>query len=282
MQIHNVTISKDKTKKISLLTKDNFIIEACVVFFEHREAKAVICVSSQIGCTCNCCFCVCGNKRFIRNLTKNEIYEQLLLILKEDHELLSKVKIEITFMGTGEPLCNFENVKLSAEKMSANIINLYKINISTILPTISIPIEKIAKLNNRTHLQFSMHFVDDIRRKKFFRKDLPTIESSLKYLDDLCNFINDTYCINYILFDEINDSKEDALNLCEIVSHHNAYLKVSEYTPLAMDCCSLRPSLHKSEFIRVVKSNNIEYKEFQSKGVDIHAACGHLLEDIDF
>lgn len=269
----------DETLKFQIQTKDGYVIEACVVFFPEKPAPINICISSQIGCECSCSFCVTGNKRFVRNLSSEEIEEQLSLIFYENQELL-KHRFEITYMGTGEPLLNWDQVYLSAKSFSTKYSKLCRINISSIFPKICLPIEKIFYLNTPVHFQFSMHFLTDELRRKYFRRELPSINSVLERLNEIYRLQKSFYCVNYILFELINDSQKDAEMLAAMIQPLPAYLKISKYCPI--EGSSLRPSSNYENFISLLKQKGIQCKSFESKGIDIRAACGHLLSDIQF
>lgn len=271
--------SIDGTLKFQIQTEDGYVIEACVVFFPEKPAPVNICISSQIGCECSCAFCVTGYKRFIRNLSAGEINEQLCLIFRENPELLEH-RFEITYMGTGEPLLNWEQVYLSAENFSTKYSGLHRINISSIFPQLHLPIEKILLLNTPVHFQFSLHFVTDAMRRKYFRRKLPPIDTVLSRLNEIYKMGKSLYCVNYILFDFVNDSPKDAEALAAMMQPLPAYLKISKYCPI--ECSMLRPSSNYEEFTAWLQQAGVRWKSFESKGVDIRAACGHLLSDIQF
>ena len=77
-------------------------------------------MSSQVGCTLNCTFCYTGTQKLVRNLTSAEIVSQLLIAKDElsdwSHKHSRKIS-NVVFMGMGEPLYNYKNVKQAAEIM---------------------------------------------------------------------------------------------------------------------------------------------------------------------
>ena len=269
----------DGTLKYQILTSDNHLIEACVIFFWEKPTPVNICISSQVGCECKCSFCVTGYKRFIRNLSTEEIREQVDAIFARNPDLL-RYNFEITYMGTGEPMQNWDNVVSSAKLFSNQYLQLSRINISSIFPKVDSSLEKIFLIKTPIHFQFSMHFVTDELRRKYFRKELPTITSVLDALSQMYNGTGSLFCINYILFNTINDRLHDANALIQIIQSYPAYLKISKYCPI--EYSELEPSNNYEYFTSVLNSAGIKWKAFESKGIDIHAACGHLLSDIHF
>ncbi len=74
--------------------------------FLPANGKNSVCISSQIGCPIMCTFCSSGKAKFVRNLSKGEIIEQILQIENDTKEKISG----ILFMGMGEPMLNFNNI----------------------------------------------------------------------------------------------------------------------------------------------------------------------------
>jgi len=273
---------EDNTRKYKFYTKQDVLLEAATVFFNDTDNAPVnICISSQIGCKFNCSFCACGNMRFNRNLTTDEIIKQIELIFENDKNLYEH-KFEVTYMGSGDPLDNFDAVTESMFYIP-NYQNLNRINISTIIPTVNIDIAALLKINKKIHFQYSLNFVNDTLRSKYLQNNnLPSIEETLDFLEHLAHNLNDNPCISYILFNNVNDSKEDAILLCKYAKKINAYLKISEYIPVnnSPDKFTLEPSRNKKTFCDEIDKQNVDYKLFKSKGIDIKAACGHFLSDI--
>lgn len=267
--------NEDRTVKYTLQTDDGYVIEACALFFEYEVAKINYCISSQVGCNNSCDFCTSGHRKFIRNLSVDEICDQIRIMLEADPSSQNE-RFEVTYMGTGEPLNNVENVLLSARTLLRLYNKLERLNISTILPTVSIPLEMFDFFKRVLRFQFSLHFTNDIDRRKYFRRELPTINDSLNYLDRLSETLEDQYCINYILIQDVNDSFNDADLLISLAKiHSNAYIRVSEYVPIKESDLSSSTKLE-SFFLRI-QSSGIKCKRFINMGKDIHASCGHFL-----
>ena len=93
---------------------DGKLIEA--VLMQHSDGRNTVCVSCMIGCPVGCVFCATGRMGFIANLTADEIVEQVLYFARILAPLGRKVT-NVVFMGMGEPLLNYENVKKSIEIM---------------------------------------------------------------------------------------------------------------------------------------------------------------------
>ncbi|MCQ2485343.1 MAG: hypothetical protein MJ168_08425 [Clostridia bacterium] len=277
--LNKVSSVIDDTVKYQLVTNDGYIIEACTLFFHDETAKINICVSSQVGCACSCMFCATGSKRFIRNLTVEEITEQVSLITREisiDNNQL----FEITYMGTGEPLNNVDAVFASIKYFEHAYINLFRINVSTILPHLNIPKDILVSTKYPIHFQYSMHFTSDQLREQYFRNKLVPLDDAINFFNSISVQTGEAFCINYMLFEKINDSTDNAKQLIDLCKSINAYIKISEYCPV--ENVMLQPSTKYKEFTEILDKEHICWKPFRSKGIDIKASCGHLLSDIDF
>lgn len=280
MHIYKVYNSEiDDTVKYQFHTDDNYVIEACLIYFQSEIAPINICISSQIGCMCKCSFCATGHKRFIRNLNADEIISQVELIFSHSPVLQDQL-FEITYMGTGDPFNNIHNVLTSITHFENKFLKLHRINISTIIPHIRIQPEHFIKTRIPIHFQYSLHFLSDELRNKYFQSNLVPINDAIVFLNEISKQTQEDFCINYLLFDQINDSAEDAEKLIELAHKLNAYIKVSQYCPISNS--RLRPSQNFISFTNILDKKGIRWKPFQSKGIDIKASCGHLLSDVDF
>jgi 23S rRNA (adenine2503-C2)-methyltransferase len=174
-------VSQDqKTVKIIFKTRDNYRIEAVLM---RHQGRNTICVSSQIGCPCACTFCATGQLGLKRNLTAQEIVEQVLFFnryLKQEYLSQSSPKSwnpknpppafrvrNVVFMGMGEPLLNLAEVSKAIEVFNDDRkfgIGQRKITISTvgIIPGI----KKLLAANLQVNLAVSLHQPQEAERSK--------------------------------------------------------------------------------------------------------------------
>jgi len=99
----------DSTKFL-FRTEDGHIIETVLI---RERDHLTLCVSSQIGCAVGCRFCATALDGLIRNLRSDEIIQQYLLVWKETGQRIRNV----VFMGMGEPLANYDEVRKAVEIM---------------------------------------------------------------------------------------------------------------------------------------------------------------------
>ena len=114
LEVATTQISEDGTIKWLFRLVDGKEIEAV---FIPEESRATLCISSQVGCTLNCHFCHTATQRWQKNLTAAEIVGQVFLAKKllKDFYKDKKTISNIVFMGMGEPLLNYDNVKKASD-----------------------------------------------------------------------------------------------------------------------------------------------------------------------
>ena len=105
LKIKDKQVSKDSTIKYLFELEDGNYIEAVLMRFDNR-ANLTACISTQVGCAMNCSFCATAKLGFKRNLTAEEIIQQIFLIQSD-----TGLKVtNIVYMGQGEPLLNIDNM----------------------------------------------------------------------------------------------------------------------------------------------------------------------------
>jgi len=146
------------------------IAEAVLYQYDSFENRTVLCVSVQSGCPVGCIFCGTG-KRFIRNLTPEEITYQIDYILNDQSIYGSKVrKFQIMFMSMGEPFLNYDNVEnVLLNSFESNEFENVQLLISTIGPNKNNELRRFieySRFDPRVGLQFSIHKSSDEERNK--------------------------------------------------------------------------------------------------------------------
>src|SRR5439155_10543744 len=100
--------SEDTTRKFLFRLGEGSLIESVLIpaspaLYGERSDRRTICVSTQVGCAYGCKFCASGLEGFSRNLSANEIVDQVIAAERESGDKIDN----IVFMGMGEPLANF-------------------------------------------------------------------------------------------------------------------------------------------------------------------------------
>ncbi|WP_456397225.1 23S rRNA (adenine(2503)-C(2))-methyltransferase RlmN [Desulfurobacterium sp.] len=273
LKIVNKEVSKDGTVKYLFELKDGNRIET--VFIPERDWNT-ICVSTQVGCPIGCKFCFTAKDGFTRNLTTSEIVDQYLSV-QRDVGLENRIS-NIVFMGMGEPLLNFENVKKSIEIFTDDrMIGLSKRKITVSTCGIIPGIRRMAKETPRVKLALSLHATEDETREKLIplNKKYPIKE----IMKELKNYPADNIrriMIEYLMLEGINDSTEDAIRLSKLVKDIPVKVNLIPFNPYPGSPFKT-PSREKIEaFQKILWNRGIATFIRDSRGQDISAACGML------
>ena len=194
--------------------------------------RYTICISSQVGCKIGCSFCFTAKGGFIRNLSAGEIVGQVLQI-KKMFQIASERRVNIVFMGMGEPLDNLENVA-KAVKIFSDIdglcISPRRQTIST--SGLSRQIEKLGAMNLGVLLAISLHAVDDNLREELMpinrAYNIASIISAIK------NFPIDQrkrVMFEYLVIKDLNDSLTSAKKLVKLLHGIKAKVNLIYFNP---------------------------------------------------
>ena len=193
-------------------------IEAVLMMHDYGKS---LCISSQVGCNMGCKFCESGRLKKVRNLDASEMVLQVLQIEKEINDRISHIVI----MGIGEPFDNYDNVIKFVE-----IVNHAKgLQIGSRHITIStcglVPkIKEFSSLPYQVNLAISLHAAtNEVRNKIMPINKVYPIETLIESIKEYINKTNRRVTFEYIMLEGINDSKEDAINLCNLLKGINCY-----------------------------------------------------------
>ena len=262
----------DNTTKFLLETHDSKYIETVSMIDNDRHT---ICLSSQIGCSVDCDFCATGKMGITRNLSTGEIIDQLIII----KEKINKPITNIVFMGMGEPFLNYNNLIRSCEILTNhNAFNLSskRITISTsgILPKIDLYIKENHKYKLAISLNASNNdFRDKIMpiNKKWNIEKIITSVKKYKFFDSR------PIMFEYVLLKGLNDSKEDAIRLANILKGIKCKVNLIPFNEIKG--YYKRPNKDQiNYFSQTLNDSNPHLRVLirWSKGEDINAACGQL------
>ena len=287
LDIENVALSKDGTKKYLFLTHDNHTFESVLLKMKDKEfdeygniknsEKFTICVSSQIGCKIGCKFCCTGKNGFTRNLSTGEIVEQVVAI-KKDNNIMPEKCVNIVYMGMGEPLDNFDNL-VKAIKIISHIDGLsisprrQTISTSGISPMINV----LGNLDLGVQLAISLHAVNDKTRNRLMPiNKLYNIDSIINSVKTFPVDARKRVMFEYLMIKDVNDSIDDAKDLLKLLDGIKAKVNLILFNPFEGSNFE-RPDLENAKkFADYLHNKGLLCTIRESKGIDIDAACGQL------
>ncbi len=275
------SVKKDTFKAV-LETGDGRRIET--VLMKNVRGQFTVCVSSQVGCAMACTFCATGTMGFVRNLTSDEIVDQIRfwnMFLAKREAIKDRIS-NIVFMGMGEPLANYENVKEALHLLlQYTDIGVTRITVSTVglLPML----RKILTDKDwpAVRLAVSLHSADGDTRKSM----MPSSYDG--FLDELALWTKAYFqnfesrrrhlTFEYVMLSKINDTESHAKALIKFAQKvGNVRINLIPY--------NFTGSVYKDslpgdfmQFQKQLEDAHITVMRRKTMGDDIAAACGQLV-----
>ncbi|MBD8138402.1 23S rRNA (adenine(2503)-C(2))-methyltransferase RlmN [Bacillus sp. CFBP 13597] len=269
----------DGTIKFLFKLQDGNLIET--VMMRHKYGISV-CVTTQVGCNIGCSFCASGLLAKSRDLSSGEIVEQIMNVqLHLDKLEKGDVVSHVVVMGIGEPFDNFENMldflKVLMDHKGLAIAGR-RITVST--SGLAHKIYEFTDTQLQVNLAISLHAPNNELRTQIMKinRGIP-IEKLMKSLDYYLEKTNRRITIEYILLKDVNDHKEEAEQLADLLDDkkHRLYVNLIPYNPVDEHSQYQRSDKESVlSFYDTLKKRGINCKIRQEHGTDIDAACGQL------
>ncbi|HEV2438151.1 MAG TPA: 23S rRNA (adenine(2503)-C(2))-methyltransferase RlmN [Verrucomicrobiae bacterium] len=289
----------DTTQKFLWRLRDHALIESVLIpanpaLYGEASDRHTLCISTQVGCAYGCKFCASGLDGWKRNLTPDEIVEQVLAVEREvtsdkwhvtgkpvlSHVTrhVSRAVDNIVVMGMGEPLANYENLVKALRILNApwgGGIGARKITIST--SGLAPQIRRLGGEPEQFRLAISLHgATDEVRNKimpvnrKYPLKEL--VAACADYQGQKGRMLT----FEYILIAGVNDSIEQARPLAALAKRLFAKVNLIPYNQVE-GLSWERPEEKVCEaFLAVLQKQKVPATLRREKGGDIDAACGQL------
>jgi 23S rRNA (adenine2503-C2)-methyltransferase len=267
-----IKIEKDElVNKYLFELSDGLCVESVLMLHDYGTS---ICISSQVGCNMGCKFCESGRLKKQRDLTSAEMLLQILAVEEDIKTRISHVVI----MGIGEPFDNYEKVtnfiKIINHPKGLSIGSRHiTVSTSGIVPKIL----EFADFPYQVNLAISLHAPNDELREQIMpiakRYKLKELMDALK---TYYNKTNRRITFEYIMLDNVNDSLDNARELCELLKGFNCYVNLIPYNETENIQYKRSKNNRILEFYDIIKKNNIVVTIRREFGGNISAACGQL------
>lgn len=276
---HLKQVSLDGTIKFIFRLRDGNLIET--VLMKHKFGLST-CVTTQVGCNMGCSFCASGLLKKIRNLSSGEIVEQIIQVQDYLNKLNHGEKVtHIVVMGIGEPFDNFENLKTALEIIQDGkglAIGARHITVSTC--GLADKIYEFADSNLRVNLAISLHAPSNELRTMIMKINRAyPLETLMQAVDYYLKKANRKITLEYILLKDLNDRREDALKLTELIHDKRDLVNINLIPYNQVDGHDQYQRSDKDSmraFYDTLKKHGINCNVRLEHGADIDAACGQL------
>ena len=238
--------------------------------------RATICISSQVGCAVNCQFCLTAKLGIRRNLTAGEIAGQVAAVLNRHAIQIGKDRVNLVFMGMGEPFLNYDEFMKSVRLLVEGIgIPESRMTVSTsgILPGI----ERLVTEDVRPKLALSLNASNDVVRERI----MPiTRKWKIAELLAACKQIplrtREWVTFEYVLLGGVNDQPEHAREVLALLKDMRAKVNLIVWNPgPGIDYVQPKPE-DVARFQKMLIEGGMPTYIRRPRGRDIYAACGQL------
>jgi 23S rRNA (adenine2503-C2)-methyltransferase len=293
-------VSRDGTRKwlIRLPSTGRFDKGAEVecVYIPEMD-RGTLCVSSQVGCTLNCSFCHTGTQKLVRNLTAQEIVAQVLIARDRLNDYPGRTPPDgafvptdggrfvsnIVFMGMGEPLYNFENVRDAIGVLTDQEglqLSKRRITVST-----SGVVPEIARLGAETNtmLAISLHATNDPLRDVLVplnrKYPIEVLMEACRTYPGVSNARRITF--EYVMLKGVNDSLAEAKQLVRLLKGVPAKINLIPFNPWPGTQYECSDWADIERFSEYVFDAGYSSPVRTPRGRDILAACGQLKSETE-
>lgn len=315
LQLDTELVSKDGTIKRAYRLSDGQLIES--VLMPYQDGRYTACISSQAGCAQGCVFCATGQMGFSRQLTPDEILEQVSRFASElaaqdkrerkEQEEESKGKKKknggssaptrnhgrstrlsnIVFMGMGEPLANYRNVKTAIERIHDELgIGHRKITVSTV--GIVNNISKLAIDLPQVRLAVSLHCATDDERTALLpaNKRNGGLKELMQTLQSYIQTTGRRITLEWALIEGENDTPETAHELGKLIHQwlrkDMIHVNVIPLNPTGGYGGSPSGRNRVNVFCQILEQQyKVACTPRVRRGIDINAGCGQLTSEIE-
>ena len=268
--------SRDGTVKFLFGLSDGEGIESVLI---PETKRLTLCISTQAGCGFGCAFCATAVLGLKRNLSASEIVDQ---ILEAGRTLDQERRItHVVLMGMGEPLANYPQTLRALEIMTQPGWGMgfspRRITLSSVglVPQI----QRLMK-ETRVNLAISLHAANDKVRGELMPVNR---KYSLQELIDCCRSLpiprRKRITFEYVLLRGVNDSVEDARQLCQLLQGIRCKVNLIPFNPHPGSRFQRPSDLEVERFQQVLNRHGIQINVRRPRGDDIQAACGQLQGD---
>jgi 23S rRNA (adenine2503-C2)-methyltransferase len=289
LKIVRKEVSSDESVKYLFMCQDGYTVETVLLPMKKeqrdesgkviKETKYTICVSSQVGCKIGCSFCLTAKGGFKRDLSAGEIVAQVLAI-KKDQNIAHNRRVNIVYMGMGEPLDNIENVTKAVKifnDLDGLAIGSRRQTIST--SGLSHQIERLGKMDLGVLLAISLHAVDDKLRNELMPINKAyNIQSVIEAVKAFPIDQRKRVMFEYLVMKDLNDDIASAKKLVKLLHGIKAKVNLIYFNPYPGSPYKRPTEASMQKFKNYLNDHGITCTIRASKGLDISAACGQLKE----
>ena len=247
----------------------------------QNQGRSTICISSQVGCAVDCQFCLTALLGVKRNLTAGEIVGQVCAVLKDQNVSPPEDRINLVFMGMGEPFLNYDNFVKAARLLVEEVgIAERRMTVSTagIVPRIyDFAAEKV-----RPKLAISLNAANDELRTQLMPLNKKwNLEMLMAAAKAYPLRTREWVTFEYVLLGGVNDASENAKQVTELLRGLRCKVNLIALNPGPGINFTTPSAEQVAAFQTILRQAGVPAFVRRPRGRDIYAACGQLKRTVE-
>ena len=247
----------------------------------RRWDRATICISSQVGCAVDCQFCLTAMLGVKRNLTAGEIVGQVCVVLRDQQVSPPQDRINLVFMGMGEPFLNYDNFMKSVRLLAGEVgVAESRMTVSTagIVPRIS----DFGKESVRPKLAISLNASNNETRDSLMPINRKwNLEMLIAAAREFPLRNRERITFEYVLLNGVNDEVKNAREVVNLIREIRAKVNLIALNPGPGIEFSTPSTDRVQAFQQVLIEAGVPAFVRRPRGRDIYAACGQLKRTVE-
>jgi 23S rRNA (adenine2503-C2)-methyltransferase len=243
--------------------------------------RSTICISSQVGCAVDCQFCLTAVLGVNRNLTAAEIVAQVCAVLKDQQVSPPEDRINLVFMGMGEPFLNYENF-VKAARLLVECVGIAERRMTVSTAGIVPRIRDFGGEAIRPKLAISLNASNDALRTRLMPLNKKwNLEMLIAAARDFPLRTREWITFEYVLLGRVNDEPENAREVAELLRGLRCKVNLIALNPGPGIDFETPGEERVAAFQKILRDAGIPAFVRRPRGRDIYAACGQLKRTVE-
>lgn len=243
--------------------------------------RATICVSSQVGCAVDCQFCLTALLGVQRNLTAGEIVGQICAILNDQQVMLPLDRVNVVFMGMGEPFLNYDNF-MKAVRLLVEGVGIAESRMTVSTAGIVPRIYDFGAESVRPKLAISLNASNDELRSQLMPINRKwNLQKLMAAAREFPLRTRERLTFEYVLLNGVNDSAQNAREVAELIRGLRAKVNLIALNPGPGIAFETPAEERVLQFQKILIAAGVPAFIRRPRGRDIFAACGQLKRTVE-